>query len=265
MPLIGMAVLKETRSIGNRIIDFLRHQDRTNRLISGPQSLGDGLQITRNAFLFNRMQGAGAAHTAHDLVKDQKHTILIANLADTFEITRHRGQGTRCCADNRLGDKGGNAVGPQFKDRGFKFVGDPQTIRRVTFARHLVTIRITGRDMACRNQQRLELFATPHIAANRKRAQRIAMIGLAARNHVFPVRLPDLKEILPRHFKRRLCRLGPARNEIRLCHAFGGMGYKVLGQFFHRIGGKETRMGIGNLINLGMHGGTHRRVGMPKA
>ncbi len=147
------------------------------------------------------MQGSGAAHATHDFIKDQQHTVLIANLADTFEVTGHRCQRTRGCPDNRLGDECRNVFRPKFEDCGFQFIGNTQAICFWRFIVALIAILINRCNVACRDQKRLKLFAPPHIATHRKRTQSIAVIGLPTGNDVFAVRLADLQKILARHFK----------------------------------------------------------------
>jgi hypothetical protein len=76
------------------------------------QSLGDRHQIPRNPFLFAGVERPGPVHTAHHLVHNQQHAVTIADLADGFEIARHRGHGTEPGAGDGLGNNGGNVCGP---------------------------------------------------------------------------------------------------------------------------------------------------------
>jgi hypothetical protein len=71
------------------------------------------------------------------------------------------------------------------------------------------------------DQQRLELVAAPLVAAGRERAERIAVIALAARDDVARCGSPFLDEILPRHLQRGLDRLRAAADEIRMADPGG--------------------------------------------
>jgi hypothetical protein len=80
------------------------------------QSLGDRHQIPRNPCLFAGVERPGPAHTAHHLVQNQQHAVTIADLADGFELARHRGHG----------NKGGNVCGP----RSWHRARGPSAVRR---------------------------------------------------------------------------------------------------------------------------------------
>ena len=69
------------------------------------------------------------------------------------------------------------------------------------------------------DQQRAELRAAPFVAAGRERAERVAVIALAAGDDVAPLRLARLDEILPRHLERRLDRFRAAGDEIGVADA----------------------------------------------
>ena len=56
--------------------------------------------------------------------------------------------------------------------------------------------------------------APPGVAADGQRAQRVAVIALAARDDVAAAGLPDFDVVLPRHLQRGLDNLGAAGDEI---------------------------------------------------
>ena len=71
------------------------------------------------------------------------------------------------------------------------------------------------------DQQRLELPALAVAAADRERAERDAVIALAARDDISPLRLAAFDEILPRELERSLDRLRPAADEENMPDAVG--------------------------------------------
>ncbi len=115
------------------------------------------------------------------------------------------------------------------------------------------------------DQQRAKLRATPFVAAGRKRAQRIAVIALAARDDVPALRLALLDEILTRHFQRGLDRFRSAADEIDVIDTFRRGLDQPIGELFGDFGREEAGMGIGELVELLMQGGDHIRVAVAKA
>ena len=61
------------------------------------------------------------------------------------------------------------------------------------------------------DQKRSELLALPLPASDRERTERDAVIALASRNDVSPLRLAAFDEILAREFERGLDRLRARR------------------------------------------------------
>ncbi len=117
--------------------------------------------------------------------------------------------------------------------------------------------------MLCLYQERRILHAPRRVVAHRQRPQRVAMVALAPADDVPPLRLADLHEVLPRHLERRLDGLGAAGDEIDVPHALGRIGDQGGGELFGDGRGEEARMGIGEAVELGMHGRQH--VGMRMA
>ena len=103
------------------------------------------------------------------------------------------------------------------------------------------------------------------VAAGGERSQRVAVVALAAGNDVTPLRLPDLDEILPRHFERCFDCLRSARHEIGVADALRSARDQPVGQGFGRFVGEEARMGVGKLVGLHVQGGSHVRMAVAEA
>ena len=91
------------------------------------------------------------------------------------------------------------------------------------------------------------------------------MIALPAGDDVAPLRLALLDEILPRHFQRRFDRFRPAADEIDMTNTPGRIGGQTVGQLLRHLGGEETGMGVGDLVELCMQRGQHVRMAMAEA
>ena len=180
---------KKPEPFGDRLEDVPAEQHRADRLVAAAQPLGDGHQVGRDAFLLARMQRAGAAHAAHDLVEDQQHAVAVADLADALEIARDRRHRAGGGADHRLGDEGHDGVGAELEDLRLELLRGALAVVLVALARLLVAIGEAGGDVMRLDQQRRELARGAIVAAGRERAERVAVIALAARDDVAALRL----------------------------------------------------------------------------
>src|SRR5207244_11146393 len=75
---ICMPVLEGSRTPTDRVNDVGACEHRADRLVAAAKSLGDGLDVGRNAFLFPCVKRAGAAHAAHHLVEDEQGAVAVA-------------------------------------------------------------------------------------------------------------------------------------------------------------------------------------------
>ena len=196
MPNIRMTMLKKARAADDRIVDALADQRCPDRLIARPQALCDRQQIRRHTVLFAGIQIPGATHSRHDLVKNQQHSVAVANSANLAEIFPHWRHGARGCAYHRFRDKSGHCIRAKFEDFLFQLIR--QSLRKglFGFVSALLAIRVARADVMRFDQDRQERLAAPCIAANRQRPQRIAVIALAARNEMTPLRLALFDEVL---------------------------------------------------------------------
>ncbi len=87
---IGMAVLERARALPDGVDDLAACEHGADRLIAAAQSLGDSLDIGRDAFLLPRVKRAGATHAAHHLVENQERAVAVADVAHGAEISLRR-------------------------------------------------------------------------------------------------------------------------------------------------------------------------------
>src|SRR5690606_33213315 len=191
---VGMAVLEETRAGGDRVIDPAGAKHRANRLIARTEALGDGHYVGRDAILLAGEQIAGAPHATHHLVEDHQDAMAVADLSNALQVAWHGRNRPSGGADHRLGDEGHNVSGAKALDLILKLVRDSQTVSLGALTLGAAAILVAGADVRGLNQHWRELRPAPFIAAGSKRAQRVAVIALSARNHAVALRLADRSE-----------------------------------------------------------------------
>ena len=185
---IRVAVLKEARAADDRLEDPVADERRADRLIARAETLRDRENIGRYAVFLAREQIAGAAHARHHFVEDQQHAVLVADRANLAEVLAHRRHRARRRADDRFRDERRHRFRAEFENLRFELVGETLREGFVGFARALLAIRETGRDVMRFDQDRQERLATPCVAADRERAERVAVIALPPRDEMPPLR-----------------------------------------------------------------------------
>src|SRR5712672_4598192 len=104
---IGMSVLESSRALPDRVDDISACEHRADRLVAAAESLGDGLDVGRDAFLFPRVKRSRAAHAAHHLVQDEQGAVPVADLAHCSEVAFGRRHATGSRSDDGLGNECG--------------------------------------------------------------------------------------------------------------------------------------------------------------
>ncbi len=218
---VGVAVLEEAAALRHGIDDLSLRQHRANRLVATAKALGNGHEVGHHALLLAGVQRARAAHAAHHFIEDQQHAIFVAHRAHGLEVARHRREHTGRGAAHCFGHEGDYAIGALRDDGSLELGREAQAVLLGAFIGPLLAVRVARRNVRGRHQDGRERFAPPCIAAHRKRAQRVAVVALAARDEVRALRLADFYEVLPRHLERRFHRLGAAAHQVHMAHAFG--------------------------------------------
>ncbi len=249
--------------MANGVVDPLRQHDGADRLIAAAKALGDGHEIGRHPLLLAGVQRAGAAHAAHHFVENEQHAVAIADRPDALEIIADRRDRARGRADHGLGHECDDAIRADLDKLVLQRLRGSRRIIGVALAFPLHSIGVARVDVMGLDQQGLELGSPPGVAADRERAKRVAVIALAPRNDMGPLRLADLDEILARHLERRLDRLRAAADQIDMAKPGRGVLDQPIGEALGGFGGEKGRVGVGQRIELPAHGGEH--VGMPVA
>ncbi len=265
MAQIGVAVLEEARSAGERLEDPLRQQRRADRLIARAQALGDRDDVGGDPFLLARVQRAGAAHAAHHLVQDQQHAVAVAHVAHAAEVPGHRRHDPGRCTADRLGDERDHTVRAGLHDGRIQFGGQALAVLLGCFRGAPVAVFVAGADVHRIDQQRRERLAAPGVAADGQRAQRVAVIALAPRDEQRALRLTDLDEVLPGHLQCGLDRLGAARHEVRVTDPGRCRGDQRGRQLLGDVGGEKRGVRIADPLGLRLDRLDHGTVAVPQA
>ena len=258
---IGMAVLEGSRALPDRVDDRAACEHRADRLVAAAQSLGDGLDVGRNALLFPRMQRAGAAHAAHHLVEDEQGAVPVADVAHGPEVTFGRRHASGGGSDDGLGNECGYRVGAEALEFGLQFGSQPRHKISFGFIVALLVIRECRRHVAEGGRQQRRIgFAAPGVSACRQRAECIAMIALATGDEALALRLTAFDKILPRQFDAGFDRFRSAADEVGVGEAARFVADEQVGQRLRRLRGEKAGMGISELRRLPGDGLDHARM-----
>src|SRR5262249_45491199 len=172
--------------------------ERPDRRVAATEALRERHQIGAHALLLAGMQRARAAHAAHHLVENEQHAVAVADIPHAPKITRPRRDRLQVAAGTRFGDKGDDVSLPEPLDLECELSRQPLAVGLCGFVRAALAIFVNRRHMMRFDQKRSELLALPLSAPDRERTERDAVIALAARNDVSPLRLAAFAEILAR-------------------------------------------------------------------
>src|SRR5580704_1134489 len=213
MRVVRKAVQKRAGAARNRIHHVSRRDHRAQRGIPARDSLADQNHVRRHAPMFDRESFAGTSHPAHHFVRDQQNSVSAANLGQPLHVTFRRSHRTQGRARYRLEYESRDVLRSVALQHAIEFVGAIHIAFRITQAKW-TPVAIARRNVPPFLKHRRERLATPHIARNRKRSQRAAVITLLPRKHAVTFLLAPFDPILAREFQRGLGGFGTAGSEI---------------------------------------------------
>ena len=221
------------------------------------QALGQDHQIGGDAFRFDGVQRAAAAHATHHLVEDEQHAVAVADFADALEVSRCGLDRAQRCTDDCFGDEGDDVFGTQLDDLCIELVGHASAVEFRCLVRPLAAIRVTRRDVLARRENRREHSTPPRVAADGQRTQRVAVIALPPGDEVPSVRLAALDEILSRQLERCLDAFRAAGYEVHVRHFARSMGDELVAQRFGGVGREKARVCVFQPVELAAHRRQH--------
>src|SRR5262249_10254069 len=234
-------LFRSARALGDGVEDFVLHHERPDRRVAATEAFCERHQIGAHALLLAGMQRARAAHAAHHLVENEEHAVAVADNARAPKITRHRGDRAQGGADDRFGDEGDDVLAAELLDLAFEVLRQPLAVGFRGLVGAALPIFVDRRHVMRFDQKRSELLALPLSAPDRERTERDAMIALASRDDVSPLRLAAFDEILAREFERGLDRLRAAADEKDVTDALRGVSDEIVGQRLRNLRREEAR------------------------
>ncbi|MNL13046.1 hypothetical protein D3C87_1339350 [compost metagenome] len=203
----------------------------------------------------------GAAGAAHDLVMDQEDAVFVADFADASVVAVRRDQRTGRGTADRLHDEGKHAFRAFGLYPVFQHVGilDAALLHRQVIAIEIGCWRRYFRHFP---HHRRERIGESRITGDRQRAERAAMIGRKARDHLPAILLAGCDRPLASELQAGFDRLRPTGNEEDLVHTLGQFFGGTAGQFFRRLVFEVQAIGEGHAVHLPFHRLEHVAIAM---
>ena len=175
------------------LVDALGGQRRRERHVAAGQALAEAEEVGSDALLLAREHRPRSPEARRDLVADQQRAVAVAGLAHRAQIAGRLDAHPRRALDERLDDHGGDLLA-------------------VAVEGPLELGGVAGRHVVGAEEERLVGGVEEVDAADRGRAERVAVVGVAQADERGAARVlaAALVPVLERHLERDLDR-GRAR------------------------------------------------------
>ena len=183
------------------------------------------------------------------LVGDQEHVVAVADLAEGAEVVGRRRQAGAGGAEDRLGDEGGDRLGPLLQDDPLQVLGAGEG---ALVAAVRAAVRVAGADVGEVEQVGGVVAAPRRPPRHGEGAHGVAVPALPAGDDLVLAGVARLQVVLAGDLQGRLGRLGAAGDEEHAVQVAGGQGRDAVGQLDLRFG-EEARVGEGDLARLRLH------------
>ncbi len=186
--------------------------DAAHRRVAAGEPLAADEDVGNDAPVIDGEIAAGAAEAGHHLVGDQQHAVAAADRGEARPVVVGRNQRTRGRADHRLGDDRRDRLGSLAFDERLDRV-DARDAARGSREAERAAQAVAGRCLRPVDEQRFEPRAALRMAADGERAERRAVIGEIAADHL-PAFGPTRRHmVLAREAQRGVHRLRTAAGE----------------------------------------------------
>ena len=209
----GVAVREVRRALAERLEQPVAGDHRADRGVAGGHALGAGDDVGHVAEVVAGEHVADPAERADDLVGDEQHVVLVADLADPLEVAGRRREAAAGVL-HRLEEHRGDGVGTLELDRLGDPVGGPEAEGLGVVAQVLRgAVEVGVGHLEGARHQRLEHLLGGRDAGDRQRALRRAVVGHGAADHLVLGGLADQLEVLLGQLPRGLDGLAAAGGE----------------------------------------------------
>ena len=216
MPAEGVAVVERRRAVPERLVDAVADDRRADRGVAARHPLGAGDHVGHVAVLVAGEHVADAAEGADDLVADEQHVVLVADLAHPLEVAG-RGREASAGVLHRLEEDRGDRLGALEQDHLLDAVRGPDaelgSVACPDEAHLLGAVVVGVRHAEAAGGDRLEHLLHRRDAGDRERALRGAVVGDGARDDLVLGRAALQLPVVLGELERGLDRLAAAGGE----------------------------------------------------
>ena len=158
------------RRIHEGVVDVRLAEHGAHRNHAVGQPFGGGHQVRLDAEIVGGERRGEAAEAGDDFIEDQQDAVLVAQLAQTFQITLGRDQHAGG-AGHRFDDDGGDVGGVMQGDDALEFIGQVDAVFRLAPGPGIEFEIVGVRQVIDAGQQRPEALAVAADAAHRQAAE----------------------------------------------------------------------------------------------
>lgn len=255
MSLVGETVFESAGAAREGVGDLSGNEDSAERCVTAGNSLPRENDVWLDGPVLDSEGFTGTAQAGHNFVGNKQNAVVATDFGDAREVAFRRSCRAERRADDGLKNEscGGGRIG--LCEMSFEIVRAGDAAARKCLVERAAVAK-TRRDVAPLGEKRQIGFAASDVAADGHRAQRAAVIALAAGNDPVASGLADFEKILARELDSSVARFGTTGREVDAASAKVGRSEckQARCQFFGRRGMELRGVREGKLRSLSGHG-----------
>ncbi len=247
-----LALQERRRVVEERLGDAVADHHTAEGRISTGEALRERDHVGLVAVALTAEHVPEAAERGDDLVADEEHVVLVADLADSRPVALGRGERAAGVL-HRLHEHRGHAVGPLHLDAQRQVVGASEGARAEVHA-VVAAVAIRGLHLHGARHERLERRLDGGDAREAERPHRGAVVGEVPRDDLGLAVLPAQLPVLARQLDRRLDGVAARWREERPVQVAGRVLGQTSGQGDRRLVRERPHGEVGERLALGTGG-----------